>query len=891
MSREAAIAWQEKLQQAQDVTAKAAKQELSKAYSQAFASYVRAGELYLWLVRNIEDRKGGIGLASSSTSSLTNSTDAEIKERLRKAAAKVLGRAEKIKELKSDVKPVERQMLSQEEQSFALSTSSTINGLTFPLWIEPRSDEFDSDDVFCDQDPQPALTPAQIAASATFKRSKGLRKETLSDETSSDQEIAMYEHDVGGFGRQLLGNDIVQDIVTDCSFVTALEVAAEHDRRWGTKLATSALYPKAADGSIRKSKNGKYVVRLIMNGAARRVTIDDSLPCYPDGRLMCATSRKDQQTWPALLEKAYLKVMGGYDFLGSNSSIDLHALTGWVPEHIFMRHAGFQREKMWRRICDAWKKGHCMITAGTGKFEDDERSWKGLVPSHDYAVLELREVGSLRYVLLMNPWSRALVERPEIALRHPPSSWTQEMRESLSEGSDASKGNFWVTWDDLCSYFDSIYLNWSPDLFSHSLSAHSIWKGTEEGQSFHGKSVGQNPQFRLKIENRGSSQELTEVWLLLVRHLKDKTKETHYMALHVFEHEEQRRIYQPRSGVKLGTYVDGTHNLIRLTASSEDASYTVVVSRHGPNKDVGYTLSAYSSCQLTLHELPRAHPYRERVTGAWSGRSAGGNITYPTFMHNPQFKINIPPPSAAPAANLNASTILLLLESSKELPVQVSLVWSGGERISTCVEGDVVVTSGMYNHGLAVCERSGLKAGTYTLVLSTFEPNQEGPFSISVECSSPFKMSPIPQEGAGMYHRTLRDRWVLGETAGGSPSNGRFASNPTFILKVTNPSLFQIRLLPSARTCGGNRPYANLAIFEASPSASTQVSQPPARMGLGREVASSGAYADHVCGVAIEGARLLPGTYLMIASTFAPDVEGDFVIEAYSDRPIDVTRP
>ena len=130
--------------------------------------------------------------------------------------------------------------------------------------------------------------------------------------------------------------NLVQDITTDCSVVASL--CAENARR--RKLAKNqSLFQHRIYPQNQTPSNGKHIFKLHFNGTFRKVTIDDRLPCSRVAARMLhmVDQNNPRNLLPALIEKAYLKVRGGYDFPGSNPGTDLWVLTGWIPEQLFLQ--------------------------------------------------------------------------------------------------------------------------------------------------------------------------------------------------------------------------------------------------------------------------------------------------------------------------------------------------------------------------------------------------------------------------------------------------------------------------------------------------------------------------------------------------------------------------
>lgn len=601
-----------------------------------------------------------------------------------------------------------------------LRKTSTINGIAYvPFMSVDLKERFAFPVPFSDKAGNLALSPKQKAIFSRWVRP---------DEICNNPTMILS---VSSFS-------IKQTVVSDCSFVASLAISAAYERRYNKKLITSIIYPQNRRGEPEYNPCGKYMVKLHINGVSRKVVIDDYLPVDRNGELLCSYSSNRNELWVSLIEKAYMKVMGGYDFPGSNSNIDLHALTGWIPERIAMHsdNQSFSKDGTFRMLYQRFHRGDVLITTATGVMTEEEGEKWGLVPTHAYAVLDIREHKGMRFLQLKNPWSH-LRWKGRYSERDD-KNWTPELLKYLNfDPKTAQKfdnGVFWIAWEDLCQYYDVIYLSWNPALFKESFCIHSSWDG-KQGPVKDVYSLANNPQYRLEVQCPAGG---AAVWVLLTRHITDKddfAQNREFITLVVYKN-DGKKVYYPADPPPYidGIRINSPHYLtkIKLTNSGSH-TFTLVVSQYEKQNTINYTLRVYSGCKFNFTKIPNPFTHVKRINGQWKGVSAGGCGNYKdSYKNNPIYQMNLE----------RSGPLLIELRGSRQYSVGFEMV-----TVSTVSDpgaaGFNKKNSGDYRCGFCYMELDHVPAGIYNIIPTTFLPKQEGPFFLDFSTTSPAKVSQL----------------------------------------------------------------------------------------------------------------------------------------------------
>ncbi|XP_065666769.1 calpain-7 isoform X5 [Hydra vulgaris] len=517
---------------------------------------------------------------------------------------------------------------------------------------------------------------------------------------------------------------IKQTIVSDCSFVASLAISAAYERQFQRKLITSIIFPQRKDGTPIINPCGKYMVKLHFNGVARKVIIDDLLPMGKDGQLLCSFSQNCNEFWVSLLEKAYMKVMGGYDFPGSNSNIDLNALTGWIPERASLKSKDINSDVLFDRMLNGLEKGDVLITAATGVMSDAEADRAGLVPTHAYAVLNLKKVQGKKLCLLKNPWSH--LRWKGNYSDSDTVNWTLSLESALGynreKAAQNDNGVFWINWESVLRFYDVIYMNWNPKLFTYKYTLHAGWNAIE-GPIKDAYNIGDNPQYRLEVD---SDSDDVIIWILLTRHITNRddfADNKEFITIHVYK-SNGRRVYYPDGKYLEGTKINSPHYLAKLKVGSGRSQFTIVVSQYEKLNTIYYSLKVFSNMKFTIGPVPEIYSSKKKITMSWTKQSAGGSLNSPSYENNPKILLEL--------ISNTASNLLIKIETSRKYFAGVEL---------RSADSSYRKNSGEYRCGFVAFTIESVPPGNYLIIPSTFNQGQEGPFFLEVQASCAMKLN------------------------------------------------------------------------------------------------------------------------------------------------------
>lgn len=603
------------------------------------------------------------------------------------------------------------------EELEVLRKSSIVDSRKYLPWMEgeEHNENFSFSKPFEDEDGLLTLSRSQTRKFGGWKRPSELVKNPKMIEKVSP-------------------HSVTQTLITDCSFVSSLIISSEYEQKHKKRLITSIIYPQDRYGVPKYNPSGKYMVKLHLNGVARKVLIDDRLPVDRHDQLLCSYSKNPQEFWVSLIEKAFLKVMGGYDFPGSTSCQDLHVLTGWLPERIGVKDSEeFNPNWVFERIGRSLKIGDSLITVATGE-DDGDFDRLGLVPTHAYALLRVAQFGDLRLVQLKNPWahkrwkgaySDADVKR-----------WTPQLRKHLKFDPERASANddglFWIAYKDLLKYFVAIYMNWNPEVLRYTSHLHRHWPETI-GPKNDSIFIHENPQFLLDVTV--SEKDYGLCWILLNKHIHTSKEEDQdkrdFLTLHVYEEVKtlDHRVYFRGKPMHSGTYINSPQYLVRFELKPGRHKYTIVVSQYQKRHDIYFTLSAHCSDPCMIEPLPVKYLTEESFVSEWGPRTCGGCPNHKTYPQNPQFRLQVK----------QKTSILMLLLAPKEFSINIILIREDAPRIigRTFAESQVICDSGAYRSGFTFSEARDVEPGNHIVLLSTFDPGKKAAFRFTVKLTKP----------------------------------------------------------------------------------------------------------------------------------------------------------
>ncbi|KAL0853272.1 hypothetical protein Bca101_058424 [Brassica carinata] len=420
--------------------------------------------------------------------------------------------------------------------------------------------------------------------------SEWMRPDSIVKENGSDSHPCLFSGAANP-------SDVCQGRLGDCWFLSAVAVLAEV-----SQISEVIITPEY-------NEEGIYTVRFCIQGEWVPVVIDDWIPCESPGKPAFATSKRLNELWVSIVEKAYAKLHGSYEALEGGLVQDaLVDLTGGAGEEIDLRSAQAQIDlasgRLWSQLLRFKQEGF-LLGAGSPSGSDVHVSSSGIVQGHAYSVLQVREVDGNRLVQIRNPWAN------EVEWNGPWSDssaeWSDRMKHKLKHVPQSNEGIFWMSWQDFQIHFRSIYVcRVYPREMRYSV--HGQWRNYSAGGCQDYSSWHQNPQFRLKAT--GSDASLPGVGFSRTtpgfrNYQSSHDSQLFYIGMRILKTRGHRAAYNIFLHESVGgtDYVNSREISCEMVLDPDPKGYTIVPTTIHPGEEAPFVLSVFTKASVVLEAL------------------------------------------------------------------------------------------------------------------------------------------------------------------------------------------------------------------------------------------------------------------------------------------------
>lgn len=681
--------------------------------------------------------------------------------------------------------------------------------------------------------------------------------------------------------------DVIQGGLGDCWFLGALASVASRQDLLLDLIVSDEL-----------SSHGVYTFRFYKNGQWHDIVVDDQLPCQPGfPQPLFAHSAQQGELWPSLMEKAYAKLHGTYFALDGGNVVEaLVDLTGGAGMKIRLNDQKYRDEAqsghLWERIMRYNSWGYLMgcSYANRDPTACEEDSGEGILWSHAYSILDVREISSgSRLMRIRNPWGR---KEWKGAWSDGAPEWSQPENATALEELEyefADDGTFWMTYQDFIEQYNKLYVCRLFPPSWHQLTIKGAWVGRTAGGSpvVRGRTSGtwcNNPQYRMTV-----NKPCEMVISLMQRDARSAfgqrlpKAERHLLmglvVLKVGKDFHGRKWTRNDADVVKETDLVGDRE-ITLTLTLDPAfSYLVVPYTALPEQEGPFVLRTFSSAPVEVERPPPAHEVQ--ISGSWTVPTSGGRRFSPTFGSNPQYLLEVP----------RKTQIMMMLERTDtgERVGAMEPSFNAAETIGVTVckpertsegkvcrrlvvqrDSDIVAESEFNDMQECVVWTTVTPETPYAIVPSSAQPGLVAPFQLCIYSSTDMTLTAFHETQTSV----LTGSWTA-SNSGGSDLHETWTKNPRFLITVHQKGTFRISLSRPGKEWKRNTSLDQMIGFYLMRSSRNDGRMPIEK----KNVVAETAFVP--MNEVFEEIELTPTpypTYVIVPCTYAPSKPGNFRI-------------